>query len=176
MKRIMIIVIVLLLTLSGCASAAATSTASIQTTTTVKPTTQAATTQATTTAKSALTADQVLQKLKSAGMPVSNIVVFTEATDPNKQLGRPNQYTSKANFSDPAHKDTDKASPDNTVEVFAVASEAKARAEYVKSATASMPALAQYIYQEGVYVLRINHEILPSDAKKYETAFLAAVK
>ena len=32
--------------------------------------------------------------------PIYEIITYTEKTDPNNLLGRPNQYTSKANFSD----------------------------------------------------------------------------
>ena len=118
-----------------------------------------------------LTAEQIVEALKSSGMPITNAVVFDEKTDPNGLLGRPNQYTSKVNFSDPAHKDSDITSPDNTVEVFKFADDARKRANVIRDVTGATPALAEYVYQESFYVLRLNHDILPADAAKYEELF-----
>jgi len=141
--------------------------------TTVETTKQ---TSAPTTAKKVtLTAEQIVQKFVDASLPVSNIVVFDESTDPNSLLGRPNQYTSKANFSDPAHEESDPAVPDNTVEVFSNSKDAQNRAAYVKEVSSAMSYLAQYIYCIDRYVLRLHHDILPSDAAKYEAAFKAAI-
>ena len=121
------------------------------------------------------TAEQSVEELKSSGMPITNVVVYNETTDPNGLLGRPHQYTSKVNFSDPAHKDADIASPDNTVEVFQYADDAWKRANVVRDVTKSMPASAEYVYQVSFYVLRLNHDILPEDAAKYEEAFKAII-
>lgn len=125
-------------------------------------------------ATEALTAEQVIAILKNAGLPITNVVVYDEKTDLNGKLGRPNEYTSKASFSDPAHKDNDKANPDNTVEVFATEADAKTRADYIESVTKGT-AMAQYIYQASVYVLRVDYDILPTDAQKYEDAFKLAI-
>lgn len=54
-----------------------------------------------------LSAKDVIDKLKSAGLPIDNIIVYTEDTDANKLLGRPNQYISKANFADTTVKQSD---------------------------------------------------------------------
>jgi len=118
-----------------------------------------------------LTAEQIVEELKSSGMPITNVVVYDEKTDPNGLLGRPHQYTSKVNFSDPAHDDADLTSPDNTVEVFQFADDARKRATVIRDVTSATPALAEYVYQESFYVLRLNHDILPADAAKYEELF-----
>jgi hypothetical protein len=182
MKRIISIVIVVMFvtSLSGCgAPSTAAPTVASNTTTSAKQTTEltiatTVTTTLETTAAKALTAEQVVAKLQEASLPITNVVVYDEKTDPNGKLGRPSEYTSKANFSDPAHEDDDKANPDNTVEVFATEADAKTRADYVESVSKGT-AWAQYIYQIGVYVLRIDYDILPSDAQKYEDAFKFAI-
>src|SRR5450759_3849318 len=48
----------------------------------------------------AMTAQQVLAALKAHGAPVTLTVVYTAASDPNHLLGRPGEYTSKADFAD----------------------------------------------------------------------------
>lgn len=46
------------------------------------------------------TADQVVDGLRAAGLPIGEVQVFDASNDPNSQLGRPGQYTSKASFAD----------------------------------------------------------------------------
>lgn len=179
MKRLisLVIMVMIVISLSGCGASntAASTVASNSATVSAKQSTEATIATTTTTiletaAAKALTAEQVIAKLQEAGLPITNVVVYDEKTDLNGKLGRPNEYTSKANFSDPAHEDDDKANPDNTVEVFATEADAKTRADYVESVSKGT-AWAQYIYQIGVYVLRIDYDVLPSDAQKYEDAF-----
>lgn len=176
MKKLVMsfVILCLALSLASCESTATPTT--LPPPATSAPTTEAPTTTIETTAPVAipLTAEEVLIKLQEAGLPLTNIVVYDEKTDPNEKLGRPGSYTSKANFSDPAHEDSDLANPDNTIEVFTSEEEALARAEYVKSVTAGTM-MEQYIYQVGVYVLRLDFDVLPSDAAKYEEAFTSVV-
>jgi hypothetical protein len=46
------------------------------------------------------------------------------------------------------------------VEVFADASDAKARAEYIQNVTKSMSALAEYDYVHGTVLVRVSHYLL----------------
>lgn len=117
---------------------------------------------------------QIVNRLKEKGLPVANIVAYTEASDPYGLLGKPNQYVSKANFSDPDHED-DPDSPANSVEVFASAADAKARAETANNVTCSVCITAKYIYQHDVHVLLLHPDITLENAAKYEAAFLSAV-
>src|SRR5665648_655501 len=43
-----------------------------------------------------ITAEGISDSFKNGGLPMTDIVVYTEETDTNKLMGRPNQYTSKA--------------------------------------------------------------------------------
>ena len=134
-------------------------------TTTLAPTTTIeSTTEATTTQKTDLTAAQLAEKLAGKGLSIADIVVYDESTDPNKLLGRPNQYTSKVNFSSTSD---DKNS--SSIEVFANEDDALARYNYVVAITSSSSMFAEYDFLAGKYFLRIDNSVLPSDSKKYES-------
>ena len=47
-----------------------------------------------------MTAEEICNELKNNNNNIGKIVVYTEETDSNNLLGRPNQYTSKVNFAD----------------------------------------------------------------------------
>src|SRR5690349_20328219 len=86
-----------------------------------------------------LDAAGVVKALVEQGMPATLTVTYTEANDPNKLLGRPNGYTSKASFADSrvdASKVTSKEKGDvgfgGSVEVYADAGQAEARAAYIQ--------------------------------------------
>ena len=46
------------------------------------------------------TAEEVYEKLKEKNQNIGRVVVYSEETDINELLGRPNQYTSKVTFED----------------------------------------------------------------------------
>ena len=50
--------------------------------------------------KTQLTAEEITNKLKEKGLNIGKIVVYTEETDTNNLLGRPNSYISKTVFAD----------------------------------------------------------------------------
>lgn len=116
-------------------------------------------------------AEEIVNALKDAGMPIGNIVVYDEKTDPNSLLGRPNEYTSKANFADATVEQTDPQNPvGGSIEVFGNSKDAQARYDYVCDVTSQMP-LSQYIYLNGNVLLRIDSQVLPEDAARYQSAF-----
>src|SRR4051812_12404308 len=49
---------------------------------------------------SAPTTESVLAAFKAANIPIGATVVYSESTDPNKLLGRPNQYVAKVAWYD----------------------------------------------------------------------------
>lgn len=119
------------------------------------------------------TAEQLTAELKSAGLPIDNVIVYDEKTDVNELLGRPNQYISKVNFADTTvEQPEDKEDPvGGTIETFSNAADLKSRKEYCESVSKDMPLFAQYYYVNGNYLLRVDHDITPENAKKYEEAF-----
>lgn len=123
-----------------------------------------------------LTAQQLVERLTAEGLPITDVLVFDENTDPNKLMGRPGQYTSKAAFVD-TRVDLDEAGSDpgdvsrgGGVEVFADESAAKARHKYVTALAQSMPILNEYTYQAGRYVVRVSRLLPPAQAAEYEAA------
>ncbi len=116
--------------------------------------------------------------LKSAGLPLDSIVVYDATTDPNKLLGRPNQYTAKTNWHDarlPAPSNA--ASPDvsdgGSLEIFGDSAGAQARSTYMQTIGKSMPLFAEYDYVKGPVILRVSHALTPDQAAEYQKAFMA---
>ena len=104
-------------------------------------------------------------------MAVDQIVTYTEETDANKLLGRPNQYTSKSNFSLKTDEVFDGEDPENTIEVFTTEADATVRKEYIEEVIKGVAFAQQYLYQSGKYLLRIASQTTPTKAKEIEQLF-----
>lgn len=128
------------------------------------------------TKSSAYTAAQIVDKLKSAGLPIGTVISYTADTDVNSMLGRPNQYISKTNFSDTTVEQTS-SDPNEavggSVETFSNSDDLQTRKTYIEGVIKAMPVLNQYLYVNGNYLLRVDGAVTPDNAKKYETAFEA---
>ncbi len=120
-----------------------------------------------------MSAEVITNKLKDAGLPIDNIIAYTEKTDVNELLGRPNQYISKTNFADTTvEQGDDKTEPTGgSVEVFKNAADLNTRKTYIESLFKSFPTWTQYMIVNGNYLLRIDGAVTPENAKKYEAAF-----
>lgn len=129
-----------------------------------------------------LTSDQIVQKMKDDySLPITQELTYTEETDGNGLLGRPDQYTSKTSWND--ENDVDEVQmcndyPDDdyrdcTVEVFENKSDARERQEYIESVWEDGGLLHQdqYIYRAGTALLRVTYQITPDQAAAYEKAF-----
>ncbi|MDO4251107.1 MAG: hypothetical protein Q4C68_06325 [Moraxella sp.] len=123
-----------------------------------------------------INAETMVQNFKDAGLPIGQVIVYDEKTDPNKLLNRPNQYTQKVNFEDTSiEQPLDKSEEPfvgGTIEVFLTSEQAQGRKSYVENVTKDLPMVQQYIYVKNTAVLRLDKNILPSDAKKYEEIFM----
>jgi len=122
-----------------------------------------------------MTAGDIMMQFQDAGFPLGEIVVYTEDTDTNSLLGRPDQYTSKASFSDSrieqpeaSIEGEDAVMIGGTVEVFENADDATARKEYIESVTSGMSVLVQYMYQYENVLIRIDGDLTPTQAAQYE--------
>ena len=118
-------------------------------------------------------AQQVIVKLRAAGLPVGRIKVYTASNDGTRLLGRPGQYTGKVNFRDTRIKDGGAGfavSSGGSIEIFATRADAKRRADFVsaifESASPSIP--SEYDYLVGNAFLRLSHVLTPTQARKYE--------
>lgn len=117
--------------------------------------------------------EAILLALQAMGLPVGEYVVYTPETDPNQLLGRPGQYTGKANFRDATLQPeltTIDLGDGGTVEVFTSVEDAQARREYVEQQLTILPLPPQYIYLEGTVLMRLSHRVLPDQALLYEAA------
>ncbi len=122
-------------------------------------------------------AESVLVELRNAGLPITDSVTITETNDGNNLIGRPGQYVSKVVFADSRiGTPIDRASPGNdaggSLEVFASASDAQARSDYIQRTLQSLGPIAgtEYHYLAGTALVRVTGEMLPSAAAEYETA------
>lgn len=126
------------------------------------------------------TAEQLAQALKDAGLPIGEVKVLTAETD--DLLGRPGQYTSKANFVDTrigqdkltgiTNKDV---SPGGSIEVFASSDDLKARKTLIDTLTKSF-SVPEYDYQNGLFLLRVSGILTPDQAKEYDAKLQAILK
>lgn len=111
-------------------------------------------------------ASELIDVLKSKGLPISDRLVFTASTDYNKLLGRPNQYISKADFADNRYQQND---PEylvgGTIETFNNSSDLQRRVSYLNGIG------EDYETVNGNYLLRIRNYLTPDQAKEYENAF-----
>lgn len=135
----------------------------------------------------AMTAEEIANELKSNISTLGEIVVYTEETDLNNLLGRPNQYTSKVTFEDTRLEQTNKTNEflteeqqsepiGGTIEVFNNEEDMQNRKNYIESISSSMSMLSQYIYAKGNVLLRLDNELTPSQASEYENAFNEIIK
>ena len=124
--------------------------------------------------KSQLTAEEITNKLKEKGLNIGKIVVYTEETDLNNLLGRPNQYISKVQFEDTRLSQEfieDNDAKGGTIETFNNKEDMQKRKNYIESISSSSSIFAQYIYGNEYVLLRLDNELTPSQAKEYETTF-----
>jgi hypothetical protein len=120
-------------------------------------------------------AARVFAAFRSARLPVSRLIVYTAASDPNHLLGRPNGYVSKVAWVDRRVKhaatvgdSTGDLALGGTVEVFATSSDAAARARYVQTIEKAAPILgSEYDYVKGAVLARISGLLTPAQAASY---------
>jgi hypothetical protein len=119
----------------------------------------------------AKTAETVIDRFKTAGLPVTDVVAYTAATDPDRLLGRPGNYLSKAAWVDARTGETlesgDGISQGGSVEVFATAKDAKARAKSVQKTRGEAK---EYDYLNGPDLIRVSGKLTPDQAAAYGKA------
>lgn len=159
------------LLLAGCGSSGGGSTTSNAGTATATGTTGSA-------ASAAPTAAQIVAKFKTAKLPVGTTLTYTAANDPDHLLGRPNGYLSKTAWTDTRIgpnqvADSSSGSVDlgGSVEVYATASAAQAREDYIQSILKNAPALGtEYDFVVGDALVRVSSALTPAQAQAYKAA------
>ncbi|MFW1844350.1 hypothetical protein ACG9YY_15635 [Acinetobacter pittii] len=113
---------------------------------------------------------------------------FTEEDDLNNQLGRPNQYIEKVSWPDkridPKFESDgfydDEIDPSEykggTIEKFRNTADLNRRYEYIKNIYLKSPFLNQYMYKKGLFLIRLDKDLTPTQAKQYEREFNKVVK
>lgn len=123
-----------------------------------------------TSAAKSISVNDVLQAFRAADLPLDEVVIYTEETDPNALLGRPHQYTQKASWDDRRADPTIRKQRLMTVEVFASAEDLEQRRRYVEAITSSASVFAEYQYVHQNALLRLHHALTPKQAREYESA------
>lgn len=136
-----------------------------------------------------MTSEEIALKLKEQNTNVGKIVTYTEETDINELLGRPNQYSSKTTFEDTRIEQTNQYLDEDffteeernepiggTIEVFETEEDMLKRKKYLEDITSTMSVFAEYSYSKGVYLLRLNKSLTPTQAEEYEKIFYEIVR
>jgi hypothetical protein len=117
--------------------------------------------------------NDLAEHVKSAALTM----VYTAETDPNRLLGRPNGYLSKAAFKDSRVRTSDvegTAIDDlergGSVEVFPDARSATSRRDYIQQIGEASPVFAKYDYLSGPVLVRVSRNLTPAQAGDYESA------
>ena len=145
--------------------------------------------------KTKMTAEEIVNRLKENGLDIGEIVTYTEETDINNLLGRPNQYITKSTFAINSIKQPEKTTAEElknngwseneiqeelilqnepiggTIETFNNKEDMEKRKNYIESISSSASIFAQYIYSNDYALLRLESDLTPEQAKKYETTF-----
>lgn len=122
-------------------------------------------------------AEQVASTLEQSVSTMTTTVVYTAATDPDHLLGKAHGYLSKVAFSDsrvqPA--DVEGAKPDaivrgGSVETFATAAQAHARAKAIEKAAQGSASAGEYHYYVVNSLIRVSQVLTPAQADDYALA------
>jgi hypothetical protein len=114
-----------------------------------------------------LTENDVIATFTAAELPVGEVIVYTEESCPNDLLGRPGQYVGKANWEDTRVDQFGESLTGGTVEVFDNQDALIQRKEYLEPILMEAMFL-QYMYIHKNVIVRIDKELSPSQAEKYE--------
>ncbi|MDY3305510.1 hypothetical protein [Psychrobacter sanguinis] len=125
---------------------------------------------------------EIIQAFKDSGLPIGKVVIHTSASDPNKLLGRPDGYIALVHFEDksveqnvPLTENEEVLHKGGVIEVWKSSDEAESRMNYISDVVKQMniPALKQYMYRNKGVVLRLEYDVLPEQAAKYEAVLIS---
>lgn len=149
MKKIAVMLVCLVLLLSGCSGEA--------------------------TQEVEITSETLLSALSSVPT-CGETIIYTEETDPNEKLGRPDNYIGKADFEDTRCEQLGEYYTGGTFEYFSSEKNCDSRHEYLlKLSDPSLGAFGvnQYIYKYSTVILRVDYDLTPEQAEEYRDAMTA---
>ncbi len=121
-----------------------------------------------------LTIEEVIGLFVEAGLPITETIYYTEETDPNELLGRPNQYIAKVNWTDERIDSwQDGVQAGGSIELFLNPTNMQARKDYLESVTQIMSTTVEYVYSNGNILLRLSHSLTPTEAQEYESILMS---
>ena len=124
--------------------------------------------------KPSMTAEQVVTNMQEAGLPIDGVIVYDEKTDPNKLLGRPNQYVSKINFADTRLDQVDGTNPNGgTIEVFENARDLDKRKKHNEMVMEQYPVFTEYLFVHDNYIIRLSYDLTKDQAEEYKKIFMS---
>jgi hypothetical protein len=138
-------------------------------------TTTAVTTTAPPTTVAALTARQFIEGFKRAGLPVGKVTCFNEDTDPNDLLGRPGGYIEKCDWADRREEQSADDLIGGSIETYERPDGAAMRAEELRAFQGGILSTGYtfVVPDGGRWVLRVDQEVSPTQARRYHRAMLA---
>jgi hypothetical protein len=123
----------------------------------------------------------IANELINKGLPIGGFDQYTATNDPDKLLGLPGQYISKIKFCDVTIESVDKYGTvpgtvrtitlGGSIEVFSNSNDANNRKSHIDTIGKQNPALVEYSYINGNALLRLDKDITPDQATKYEKIF-----
>ena len=122
-----------------------------------------------------LTSEVVVAELQRSGLPISDITVLTAQTDPNRLLGRPNQYIAKINWRDSrveqgAASSVPAIESGGSIELFAREADRVGRENYIRG-LAKKSVSTDYIFTSQLVLLRVSKFLTPDQADEYHRWF-----
>jgi hypothetical protein len=125
--------------------------------------------------QSKITANEVIQAFRDAKLPIGAVLVFSDETDPNKLMNRPNSYIEKADWADTRVKQIDPKSPTGgTIEIFKSDDDLQKRKNYIEHGPAAALGMNnEYMYIHKNALIRLRKDLTPAQAKDYEQALSA---
>ena len=120
-----------------------------------------------------MTIEEVIGFLVDTGLPITELIYYTEETDPNELLGRPNQYIAKVNWTDERISGNNGVQAGGSIELFLNPTDMQARKDYLELVTKFMSTTVEYAYSNGNILLRLSHSLTPTQAQEYETILMS---
>jgi hypothetical protein len=125
-----------------------------------------------------INAATIVAGFKKRGLPVGSSTTLTATTDPDGQLGKPGQYTSKVTFVDSrlAGNGATGIAAGGAVEVFSTTADAARRKQELSRAATANGTAGEIEFQRGTIVLRLSPQLAADQISEYESTVNLVLK